>query len=295
MHRNRRAFTLIELLVVIAIIAILAAILFPVFAQAKLAAKKSADLSNVKQLCLAQLTYCTDNDDLFPGNTIPVHSDGTKDGGNGNIYWGYSDTGDTSQLGFRDPLHGGDHNGYTPDQFRGIAMWPTALDPYIKNLDIYGSPVDESPRDPYWTWTGNPRCGRASYHMNGTLMGASQTQVPQVADMVLYRTHRFSHRMPFAMPHQYLDCGGWANWMNGDPNDGTDKPFENGENLGWADGHAKFRRLGAITFAELGMTNGNWWLDAATCSNWTFYGPNDNIPLGCYICIDVPWRGAPVF
>jgi len=47
-----RAFTLIELLVVIAIIAILAAILFPVFAQAKAAAKKSSDLSNHKQLAL---------------------------------------------------------------------------------------------------------------------------------------------------------------------------------------------------------------------------------------------------
>ncbi len=48
-------FTLIELLVVIAIIAILAAILFPVFAQAKLAAKKTSDLSNMKQLELAFL------------------------------------------------------------------------------------------------------------------------------------------------------------------------------------------------------------------------------------------------
>ncbi|HWD37724.1 MAG TPA: prepilin-type N-terminal cleavage/methylation domain-containing protein [Fimbriimonas sp.] len=59
-------FTLIELLVVIAIIAILAAILFPVFAQAKAAAKKTAAISNSKQVNLAMLEYATDNDDRYP-------------------------------------------------------------------------------------------------------------------------------------------------------------------------------------------------------------------------------------
>ena len=62
---NRRAFTLIELLVVIAIIAILAAILFPVFAQAKLAAKKAVSISNQKQLGLAMLMYANDYDDMY--------------------------------------------------------------------------------------------------------------------------------------------------------------------------------------------------------------------------------------
>lgn len=64
--QKNRGFTLIELLVVIAIIAILAAILFPVFAQAKLAAKKASDLSNLKQIGLGAMMYCTDNDDNFP-------------------------------------------------------------------------------------------------------------------------------------------------------------------------------------------------------------------------------------
>jgi len=61
----KRAFTLIELLVVIAIIAILAAILFPVFAQAKEAAKKSQCLSNTNQLALSVQLYATDYDDAI--------------------------------------------------------------------------------------------------------------------------------------------------------------------------------------------------------------------------------------
>ncbi len=61
----KKAFTLIELLVVIAIIAILAAILFPVFAQAKAAAKKTSSLSNIKQLDLANIMYANDYDDVF--------------------------------------------------------------------------------------------------------------------------------------------------------------------------------------------------------------------------------------
>ncbi len=61
----RKAFTLIELLVVIAIIAILAAILFPVFAQAKVAAKRTTNLSNYKQDVTAMLMYAADSSDVI--------------------------------------------------------------------------------------------------------------------------------------------------------------------------------------------------------------------------------------
>ncbi len=60
-----KGFTLIELLVVIAIIAILAAILFPVFAQAKVAAKKTQDLSNTKQIGTGMQLYLADSDDTL--------------------------------------------------------------------------------------------------------------------------------------------------------------------------------------------------------------------------------------
>lgn len=63
---RQRGFTLIELLVVIAIIAILAAILFPVFAKAREKARQSSCLNNVKQISLAILQYCQDYDEGFP-------------------------------------------------------------------------------------------------------------------------------------------------------------------------------------------------------------------------------------
>ena len=73
MHRffkRRRGFTLIELLVVIAIIAILAAILFPVFAKAREKARQASCLSNEKQLGLAMMQYTQDNDELTPSSNF---------------------------------------------------------------------------------------------------------------------------------------------------------------------------------------------------------------------------------
>src|SRR5213082_1669007 len=67
LRRVRRGFTLIELLVVIAIIAILAAILFPVFAQAREKARQTSCLSNIKQLGLSAMMYVEDYDETYPG------------------------------------------------------------------------------------------------------------------------------------------------------------------------------------------------------------------------------------
>ncbi|MDR3707990.1 MAG: DUF1559 domain-containing protein [Capsulimonadaceae bacterium] len=77
-YRGRNGFTLIELLVVIAIIAILAAILFPVFARAREKGRQSVCTSNLRQLGVATLSYAQDYDEIFPsdiasstGSTVP--------------------------------------------------------------------------------------------------------------------------------------------------------------------------------------------------------------------------------
>src|ERR1043166_5893405 len=67
MYRNRKAaFTLIELLVAIAVIAIIAAILFPVFARAREKARQATCLSNLKQIAMGVLMYTSDYDEKFP-------------------------------------------------------------------------------------------------------------------------------------------------------------------------------------------------------------------------------------
>jgi prepilin-type N-terminal cleavage/methylation domain-containing protein/prepilin-type processing-associated H-X9-DG protein len=108
--RSRRAangFTLIELLVVIAIIAILAAILFPVFAQAREKARQTSCLSNQKQMGLAVMQYKQDYDETFP-----------------QAYW-YND----------------DASGNAPSYYH---HWSGTIQPYVKSIGIFICPSDRS-------------------------------------------------------------------------------------------------------------------------------------------------------
>jgi len=108
---RRSAFTLIELLVVIAIIAILAAILFPVFAQAREKARQTSCLSNFKQAALGIMMYTQDYDEMM------VMADS---GGIGLPGWGFG----------------------RPDY-----VWPELVQPYVKNWQIFRCPSDPHARD----------------------------------------------------------------------------------------------------------------------------------------------------
>jgi prepilin-type N-terminal cleavage/methylation domain-containing protein len=111
----RRAFTLIELLVVIAIIAILAALLFPVFARAKAAAKQTTCLSNLKQMGAGIGMYMSDYDDVFP------HAVDASDKFTPQIWSAYP------EFMARIPT---------------MPLMPEALEPYTKGKGIFECPAD---------------------------------------------------------------------------------------------------------------------------------------------------------
>jgi len=144
---KRRGFTLIELLVVIAIIAVLAAILFPVFSRAREKARQASCLSNVKQLSLAFEMYSQDYDECYPGSP-------NGNGGNG-VYggWVWYDTFPVPTAGKFEVTRG-------------------ALYPYVKNRQVYICPDDRSG-------------GGCSYEMNGWLRFASIAAVQSTADTAL--------------------------------------------------------------------------------------------------------------
>ncbi len=135
MRPQTSAFTLIELLVVIAIISILAAIIFPVFAQAREKARQTTCLSNMKQLGTAVMLYVQDYDEALPG--VADGNAGVGATGGWMVY--------TAFPAYETP------KSYHPEQ--------GALYPYIKNVQVFVCPTD-----------GDGRRSGNSYAYNGCLI-----------------------------------------------------------------------------------------------------------------------------
>ena len=149
MRHRSKGFTLIELLVVIAIIAILAAILFPVFAQAREKAHAIACMSNMKQIGTSLQLYVQDNDErvFYRAN------------------WQYSRSGDTRRTGLN--LAG------NPQR------WWNLLMPYIKSNNVFSCPSDSGPT-PSNDTTGNPIIPRSYI----AVCSAESLSLAQVQDPV---------------------------------------------------------------------------------------------------------------
>ncbi len=246
MKIRNRAFTLIELLVVIAIIAILAAILFPVFAQAKVAAKKTASLSNIKQIALGMNIYTSDYDDVLPDqNSDPV---------TGFPWWtagseepcGAAATGGCV-LGFMD--NGAHQN------------WGRSVHPYIKSLELYKSSARKISGGVPWSYSEAKGAGNASYTYNGAALAKSTTQISAVADLILLQGKIDTGREALVQPTIFEknfaspELGGTGPACNGIDLNWMGTTYDKNDVYGFADGHAKSMRRGAVTFRNFGVSS----------------------------------------
>lgn len=219
-----KAFTLIELLVVIAIIAILAAILFPVFAQAKLAAKKTNDLSQLKQLATANMMYASDNDDFFI--VVPAFA------GNNQPHWADRMQPYTKNRGlFADPSNN-----------VGVYRDPTYWRPGALNL------ADADPTRIYRvTYTYNTYIAK---HDGG--QPTSQTAIPQVSQTVLmgpgqnwYNWNSCQINGAITNMHWNIStrASGWGYDFWGGHANAQTAGYNGGANFSFADGSARYSKL----------------------------------------------------
>lgn len=247
--KSRNAFTLIELLVVIAIIAILAAILFPVFAQAKEAAKKAACLSNVRQITMGSIMYSSDADDVQPGGT-----------------WGYYGGGAYGVIGAWNYIVSG------PPTSKSWVLDPSrgAIFPYVKNTGIYQCPSDPAAttvKDSYamnWCITSPFPLSLSSL---GYASGISATAIPEPANTIYYGEES-----------EPVDRGygtdGLIAWFNGNSIGTTyhgGSSNQNGiTNTSFCDGHAKSVRYKQLLANCLEC----FVKETRSCNGWeAYYGP----------------------
>lgn len=290
----KRAFTLIELLVVIAIIAILAAILFPVFAQAKVAAKKTQDLSNQKQMGTAMQIYLADYDDLFP-LAYPYMAD--------QFQW----------LSYVDTPHNWDTTETSAYHNAMAAAWPNNMMPYMKNTQILAAPgsVQNSPFGSA-IYPANSRPADVGYSFNTLLTQYSSTAVADVAKLRLLTTPYGNRNFKgLTRPGSRLACPttgacsyvpsspSCSTSINGqsselsNPNGASMWLYGHGMNAVYVDSHAKFNKVasGATQFSDFrtdfwgrynanGVAAWNEWQDTNFCHTLQFMPDFDFVNFG---------------
>jgi prepilin-type N-terminal cleavage/methylation domain-containing protein/prepilin-type processing-associated H-X9-DG protein len=262
-YRKRRAFTLIELLVVIAIIAILAAILFPVFAQAKEAAKKTQDMSNVKQIGTGIIMYSGDYDDYYPrGRYFPPE----WKGGAGQGSCGAAIT-------FRELTHPyikseTRKEAYTNNQARAAGgLWRSPAEP-TNSYAGYGGHNGIMPTDTCDWWQAE--------HRGKIIASRSQTELPRPANIMIMTTQGLNPDWSMTgadlmetdwwfhggmiWPPQFTGPNSGAKWDNDkapcdwSTNVGCAMPryrYTQSANVAWADGHAKSVKKYALDWCTM--------------------------------------------
>lgn len=279
---KRNAFTLIELLVVIAIIAILAAILFPVFAQAKVAAKKTQDLSNQKNQGTAIQIYLTDYDDNYPLAYA-----------NYNGLWDW--------LGYIDVPYNWDSTAPVAWHNAVAAAWPNNVHPYLKNMQVLASPGSTQYAPFGNIYPAGSKPVDVGYSYNTLLTEYSSTAVTDVAKLrVLTTVYGNRNFKGLARPGSRLRCenagtcryvpsspscdgsnGTWSELSN--PNGTSMWLFGQGVNATYADSHAKFTRVAGgptnasdyrndfwAVYGNNGVPSWNEWQDTNFCHTLLF-------------------------
>jgi prepilin-type N-terminal cleavage/methylation domain-containing protein/prepilin-type processing-associated H-X9-DG protein len=245
----KKAFTLIELLVVIAIIAILAAILFPVFAQAKLAAKKTADLSNLKQIGLGIMMYSNDSDDMLPRG-------GTQDAAGNWFTW---------REEVEPYIKNGQQSYSNGDEFVNGGMWTSPAQP-PNSLYGYGAHDGLIPAD--YSWYA-PTSFNSSHSVTQLENGSRTLMVTTIGINPNWNAGS-------ALGVETL-LWTWCNWSwpvtwdptgmaqyQGDNRDTDGKigwklpryRYTNNANIAWGDGHAKSVVAGGLDWCRNIYTNG---------------------------------------
>ncbi len=306
--RFRNGFTLIELLVVIAIIAILAAILFPVFAGAREKARQTACLNNAKQQGLAFMMYQNDYDETYPLGF-------GREGATGAWQWNRFHATPHDWRGsvpFGSPLH----QAY-------LVHWSNAVQPYLKNDAVYACPSATMRRGSVNDYSSPRRApAKVSYTYNGLLHGLSAAAVVSASTVpMLWEGRGKAGVEGFALTNPSLRCDdpnrpcGYTSCIWGAPAnpypqgvmfglDGAMWIHSQGAVFVFADGSAKWRRLGAqlapantdyrtdpYTLYDSHGQPGQYWHDG--CNPWLFrpdYDPNDPrgecTGRGCESCND---------